>query len=409
MKTMNYLRPLLVAAILSYSLPAYGSEIGVAVARSRVLDMPSAIVKVSVADPTIADVAVPTKGSVLINGKRTGTTSLIVWTAKKRYLYDLVVRGDAEVPKVDANKPVDVHLLKTLLKRTLSSDDIAVEAVGDRIVLSGNLPSSFQIETAGKVAGGFAQNVVNLIQALPAPQVQVDVQVVEVRRDNGHDTGVNWGSLRMLPNGEAIFLKDLMTFSETAPGNTVTFRQFDRLAAQLKLLVSEGLAKVLATPKLVAASGGKASFLVGGQIPIPQAQQLGVVTVTWKDYGVKLDVEPRVQADGRIALRVTPEVSALDYNNAILLNGFTIPSLSTRQAQTEVVLGSGESLAIGGLLQNSETQNINKFPILGDIPILGELFKSTQFQKRETELTILVTPRMVRPTAQAATSTGGKK
>lgn len=409
MKYTTYLRPLLMAAILSYSLPAHAKEIGVAVAKSRLLDMPAAIVKVSVADPSIADVAVPTKGSVLINGKKPGATSLIVWTAKKRLFFDLVVTSDAVEPKEDLDKGLDLTMLRMTLKRTLGSDDVRVEAVGDRVILSGRVASSAQIDMAGKVAAGFAQNVVNLIAVNPAAQVQVDVQVVEVRRDDGHDLGVNWGSLHVAPNGDGIFLKDMMTFSETAPGNTVTFRQFDRLAAQLKLLVSEGRAKVLATPKLVAASGGKASFLVGGQIPIPQAQQLGVVTILWKDYGVKLDVEPRVQDGGRIALKVTPEVSALDYNNAIQLNGFTIPSISTRQAQTDVVLGAGESLAIGGLLQNSETQNINKFPILGDIPILGALFKSSQFQKHETELTILVTPRMVTPTTAAALPAGGKK
>jgi len=371
-------------------------DVDVRVAKSTVIDIREGIVRVSVAEPSIADVVIPNKYNLLINGKKPGSTSLFVWTPKRRYQYDLTVKGD----QVEG---VDVRALQIALRRASKDgelDNVTTEVVGNRVILSGRVKRPSSVELAGKVAAAFAENVVNLVVANAPPQVQVDVQVVEVRKDGGHDLGVNWGSLRVTPTGDAVFLKDLMTFSETAPNNPVTFRQYDRLAAQLKLLVNNGLAKVLAKPKLVAASGGRASFLVGGQIPIPMMQQLGMVTITWRDYGVRLAIEPRVLDNGRIDLKVMPEVSALDYNNAVKIGGFLIPSLTSRNAETQVNLAPGEGLAIGGLMSTSETENVDKFPILGDIPILGSLFKSTQFQKNETELTILVTPSLLGTTAQ---------
>lgn len=403
MKKLTVLSVTLACALIA--LPAHGQNVKVDVAKSTVLDLPDRIVKVSIADPSIADVAVPTKQSLLINGKRSGMTSLIVWTTKARRQYELTVAGEP----LPNRQGVDLSLIKTALKRALrqNSDDLQVELVGNRVMLSGYVPEASLAERAGKVASGFAENVINLVQVQNADQVEVDVQVVELRREQGHDLGAKWGSLRIAPNGEAVFMGDLMTFAETSPGNTVTFRQFDRLAAQLQLMVREGHAKVLAKPKLVAANGGKASFLVGGEIPIPVSQQLGQVTITWKDYGVKLNVAPTARSDGRIAMRVAPEVSALDYTNAIKINGFLIPALTTRSAETDVILAPGEGLAIGGLLHNSEAQNVEKLPLLGDIPILGNLFKSTQFQKQETELTILVSPRLISPTA-AGVQSGAK-
>ncbi len=383
-------------ALFVMAVPAHAKSVDVQVAKSTILDMPQRIVKVSVADPSIADVAVPSKQSLIINGKRPGMTSLIVWTANSRHHYDLIVKNVSSASR-DAT---DLSLVKTAFQRVFGqeADDLKIDLAGSRMILSGHVSEASMSERAGKLAAGFAENVINLVQIQNTAQVEVDVQIVEMRRDQGHDLGVKWGSLRVDASGDALFMKDLMTFAEGSVANTVSFSQFDRLAAQLQLLVREGHAKILAKPKLVSASGGKASFLVGGQIPIPVSQQLGQVTIIWKDYGVKLSVAPTVRSDGRIALKVSPEVSALDYSNSIKINGFLIPALTTREAETEVILAPGEGLAIGGLIHNSEAQNMEKLPVLGDIPILGNLFKSTQFQKQETELTILVSPRLLSPT-----------
>ncbi len=363
------------------------------VSKSTSLMLPG-ITQVSVTDPAIADVQVTRERDLLINGKRPGTTTLVVWTRNGSYSFDLRVG-------------LDLASLRTVLYRALGTNSIKVDSLNNRVILSGTVPKASQVEMAGKVAEAYTKNVVNLLAVQALPQVQVDVQVVELRRGRGHELGVDWGSLRVLSNGDAIFSKGLHTFAQGPVGTPFTFGQFDRLAAQLQLLVTEGQAKILARPKLVAASGGKASFLVGGQIPIPEAQQLGQVTVSWRDYGIKLNVEPTVREDGRVALRVRPEVSALDFNNAIRLNGFTIPSISSRQAETEVILRPGEGLAIGGLMQTTETRSVEKFPLLGDIPILGELFKSRQFQTEETELAIFVSPQLVTPSATDSLSPGG--
>lgn len=387
MTSKHLAQGLLVLALTLVPTPALARSIDVAVAKAEVIDLPQGVTQVSITDDSIADVVLANRTCLLVNGKKPGSTTLIVWVKGKRLKYDVNVRSGS----------VDLSRLRVMLGKVLGETDssgVKLDAVGERVVLMGRVPKPSQVDAAAKVAGGFAQNVVNLLASETPPQVGVDVQVVEMRRARGNETGIDWGSLRITPTGDAVFMGQLMTFAETAASSTMTFRQFDRLAAQLHLLVSEGHARVLAKPNLVTVSGGKASFLVGGQIPIPQIQQLGQVTVSWRDYGVKLDVEPLVREDGRIALKVKPEVSSLDYNNAVRVGGFTIPSLSTRQAETQVILRPGESLAIGGLIQETETQNVDKLPLLGDIPILGALFSSTQFQKDETELAILVTPRL---------------
>lgn len=360
--------------------------------KSTVL-MLQGIKQVSIADPSVADVTVTPQRDLLVSAKKPGTTSLVLWTRDERLDFQV-------------NVGMDVSLLRTLLDRTLGANAIRIDSVSNRVILSGKVYKASQLDMASKLSQAFAKNVINLVAVETAPQVQVDVHVVEMRRGHGHDAGVTWGSMHTMPTGEALFQPELMTFAESAAGSAVTFGQFDRLAAQLKVLATEGYAKILARPKLVTVSGGKASFLVGGQIPVPEAQQLGTVTVAWRDYGVKLNVEPRVREDGRISMKVKPEVSALDFNNAIRLNGFTIPSISARQAETEVMLRPGEGLAIGGLIQNTETRMVEKLPILGDIPVLGALFRSTQFQQDETELAIFVTPQLVTPMASFSSPVG---
>ena len=176
----------------------------------------------------------------------------------------------------------------------------------------------------------------------------------------------------------------------------------------LDLLENDGVVTTLAEPNLTALSGETASFLAGGEFPIPISQSLGAVTIEYKQYGVGLAFTPIVLADGRISMRVRPEVSQLSDAGSVTLNGFTVPALTTRRAETTVELGSGQSFMIAGLLQNSNTNNIEKAPFLGDIPVLGALFRSTKFQRNETELVIIVTPYLVRPVSgQLATPTDG--
>jgi pilus assembly protein CpaC len=163
----------------------------------------------------------------------------------------------------------------------------------------------------------------------------------------------------------------------------------------LQALFKNGAAKLLAKPTMVTTSGAKADILVGGEVPVPIQQALGTTTVTWKEFGIKLGVEPVLQREGNLRMKVNSEVSNLDYANAVVVGQSTIPAINTRKANTDVVLKTGESLVIGGLLQATENENVDKLPFLGDIPILGNLFKSKRFQRQDTELRIIVTPRHV--------------
>lgn len=388
--------PWLLAAILvagpmaAPALPT-SESVELKVAKARVLELPEKVIRVSIADPTIADVTVFSKTGILLGGKKTGSTSLFVWTTRGRMDFEVTVR-------------LDTDALERTIRQAVHSEDIQATYANERLVLTGKVHHASLVSLAGKIAEGFAVGpVVNLVQATLPPQIQVDVQVVELVKSRGQDTGVSWGSLRVKPGGEVVFLKDLMTFTETAGPpfggrNVLTFGQFDRVAAELKMLVADGRARVLAEPKLVVVSGASASVLVGGEFPVPITQTLGTVTVTWREYGVKLHIAPQVIPDGRINLRVKPEVSALDYTNAIKVGSYTLPSLRQRNAETFVVLGPGEGLGIGGLTQQVETETIEKFPLLGDIPILGALFSTTRRNREETELAILVSPRVVTPT-----------
>jgi pilus assembly protein CpaC len=202
-----------------------------------------------------------------------------------------------------------------------------------------------------------------------------------------------------------------VTFNNLAGGTTLGI--FGKILGldvlgTLDLLQNDGVITTLAEPNLTALSGETASFLAGGEFPIPVSQALGAVTVEYKQYGVGLAFTPVVLADGRISMRVRPEVSQLSDTGSVKLNGFTVPALTTRRAETTVELGSGQSFMIGGLLQNSNSNSVEKAPFLGDIPVLGALFRSTKFQRDETELVIIVTPYLVKPVStQMATPTDG--
>lgn len=373
-----------------------GDLLPVSVGKSQVVSVGTVVTKVSITDPAIADVAVLSKKDLLINGKKPGTTSLIIWTKNKRIEYNVVVQ-------------VDAGLLKATIQRATGARDLQIEVVNDAVLLYGHVDRTSQAQMAERLASGFAPRVINLLTADSVQQVQVDVEVVELSKNAGSELGIKWGQMVRSSSGDDTLASDQTSIVQTDPRNPrngqafsalggfngTAFGLYERIAAQLNYLVQHGDAHILAKPNLVAVSGGKATFLAGGEIPVPVAQVQQQVTFEWKPYGIKLAIEPTVLEDGRISLKVSPEVSQLDYNNAVRIANFVVPAVTTRQAQTQVVLSQGQGLAIGGLLQTSESKDVEQLPILGNIPILGELFKSTKYQKNETDLTILVTPHLV--------------
>lgn len=395
---MKWFLPLVAASlVLGTSLPGWAQSdepLPVSVGKSQVVTVTGEVTKVSVTDPAIADVTVLSKKEVLLNGKKPGTTNMIIWTKSQRLTYDVVVR-------------VDAGLLKASIQKATGAKELQVEVVNDAVLLYGKVDRTSQIQMAEKIASGFAPKVVNLLNAAAVQQVQVDVEVVELSKSGADELGIKWGQMTRTSSGEDTFDPDHTGLIQTDPRNPrnnqplsnlggTAFGLYERISARLNYLVQNGNAKILARPNLVAVSGGKAEFLAGGEIPVPIAQQQQQVTFEWKPYGIKLAIEPTVLEDGRIAMKVAPEVSQLDFNNAVRLANFVVPAVSTRRAETQLVVNEGQGLAIGGLLQNTESKSVEQLPLLGNIPILGELFKSTRFQHNETELTILVTPHLTR-------------
>ncbi|MEB3298191.1 MAG: pilus assembly protein N-terminal domain-containing protein [Candidatus Sericytochromatia bacterium] len=241
--------------------------------------------------------------------------------------------------------------------------------------------------------------VVGGLAAVPN-RVEVHVQVLETRLTDRSDLGISWGALVRAPDGQGRYEAGVLTFAETPgslPGtaNLLGFGPVDRLAAHARGLLRDGRARLLADPRLVADSGSEATFLVGGEVPVPVAQQFGNTTMTWREYGIRLAVAPKVLPDRRIRLKVSPEVSNLDQAHGLRLGTLDLPGLGTRKASTEVTLAPGQGLVIGGLLQEGEDEVVDRLPFLGDLPVVGSLFRSRRTERQRTELTIVVTPRLL--------------
>lgn len=274
------------------------------------------------------------------------------------------------------------------------------QGTGSALVLSGAVETQLDRQKAEEIAHAYASRIVNLLSVRHPVQIKLQVQVAELNRNAVRTLGVTWGGGQAVPgsppslNGGVYSLQVI-----TTPG--VGTNGLDLLIAQIQALAQRGLARLLAEPSLVVLAGRSASLLLGGQVPIPVAGANGVVTVEYKDFGVILNALPDYQEDGRIFLQITPEVSTLDFADAIKVSGFTIPALRTRRAQTVVSMLPTQTLVLGGLIQHQDTDMVQKIPLLGDLPIIGELFRSTTFQRQESDLVIFVTPVLVEPAGSA--------
>jgi pilus assembly protein CpaC len=275
-------------------------------------------------------------------------------------------------------------------------------------LLQGRVPDAAAAERLQQTAAntlGPGEPLTNQLQVTGSVQVNLRVRVAEVSRSVSRQLGFNWSTI-FSAGSFAIGLDTgrLTTAGSTLIGNgingvfgSVTSRQANG-STVLDAMAAEGLVSILAEPNLTSVSGGTATFLAGGEIPIPVPQALGVTSIEYKPYGVGIAFTPTVLSSGRISIKVRPEVSEIDPTNSLVLNGATVPALTTRRAETAIELASGQSFAVAGLIQNNTTNNVQKVPGLGDIPVLGTLFRSNQFQRQETELVIAVTPYFAHPT-----------
>jgi len=367
--------------------------------KSMVLRSSRFIDRVNIPNEEIAGFMVLSENEIYLTGKAGGTTNLVLWQNKK-----IVKIYDIEVV-------FDVSGLKQRLHEVLPEETkLKVFASNNSITLSGRVSSAANLSRALEIANAYMPEkgkVINLADAGGIQQVMLEVRVAEMSRSIGKRLGINFAYVQ----GETFFLNMLgsLTFLDDEL-NDLTLRVSPSVNSIFRFthgssswtgfvdaLKEDGLIKILAEPTLITLSGEEAYFLAGGEFPVPVPQGLGTTAIEFKDFGVGLTFTPTVLNDGKINIRVAPEVSELDFTTAQIIGGFVVPGLNTRKAATVVEMADGQSFAIAGLLSESIRDGGAKFPLLGDIPILGALFRSREFQKRESELVIIVTPHLVKP------------
>jgi pilus assembly protein CpaC len=402
------------------------AQVQLSVGEGQLIRLPSNVADVWTSNPGVADVYVSNPRQINLFGKEFGEATVIATAADGSVVYGAQVRVSQNLPSI-----------RDVLKAVMPESDIHVTTVGQRAILTGTVASpedaAFVVSLAtNELNPGIDMSkdgalckicVVNRLKTATPLQVMLKVKIAEVNRSllksvginllssdptSGFKFGIGQGAAGATsgPGSSPFDVNSLLTGGTTLGAAGKLFGL--DLAGAIDLAAKDGLVTILAEPNLTALSGETASFLAGGEFPVPISQSLGAVTIEYKQYGVGLAFTPIVLADGRISMRVRPEVSELSNEGAVKLNDFLVPALTTRRAETTVELGSGQSFMIAGLLRNTNTNDINKAPFLGDLPILGALFRSTSFRRSETELVIIVTPYLVRPTSgQLALPTDG--
>ena len=412
----------------SASLPPPSETTGAAplrvmVGKSLLINTSERLKRVSVTDPGVADVEVVTPTQILVHGRAAGEVSLLIWDELERSRsFDL---------RVD----VDVTAAAEEEKSVFPDEQIVVTPSRSAIVLSGHVSDETVATRAGKIAEAYSKNVVNVLTFGPkgAQEVLLEVKFAEVDRTALLQYGFNFfapglgntvgtiqtgqfGSVNIHNTATTTTTNGTSsTTTTTTTPPTVTINDFLNifltrtdlnLGVVIKALQAKNLLQILAEPNLIAVNGKEASFLAGGEFPFPVVQPsagFNAVTIQFKEFGVKLKFTPVIMPSGNIHLKVVPEVSALDFTNALQISGFLIPALSTRRADTEFELQDGQSFVIAGLMDNRVTNLVNKIPGLGDIPILGTFFKSKSLQKSNGELMVLCTVKKVSPSSQPTT------
>jgi len=364
--------------------------------KSTILSTDKAVSRVSLAQPGAASIVVLSPRQIYITGQQLGTTTLTLWSGKiVLAVYDLVITPD-------------VTRLKRMIHEIMPEEkNIKVLSSGESITLSGHVTNTGSLTSVLSLAEAEApEKVVNLLRVDGVQQVMLEVRVAEMSRSTLKRMGINFAAAF---NNFTVFsfLNNLTSLAGDYSNNIDLTEKINgaftynngnmNVMGFIDALKAHGLARLLAEPNLTCVSGESADFLVGGEIPIPKPGSLGTVTIEFKPFGVGLQFTPTVLSSGVINLHVSPEVSELDYTNAIRYQGYEIPAISTRKASTVVDLADGQSFAIAGLISESLKENNNRFPILGDLPILGTLFRSSDYLKNKTELVIIVTAHLVKP------------
>jgi pilus assembly protein CpaC len=399
--------------------PASSGVVQVNTGRGRLITLSRPMSDVFVADDTVADVQVRSPTQLYVYGKKTGETTISATTKSGAVVYASTVRVGNNLDSVSA-----------MLGLAMPDAQVVATPMNGLILLTGTVAGPGDAAEAERLVQAYvgdATKVLSRLRTATPLQVNLQVRIAEVSRSFIKNVGVNLqsfdstggfqfgigqgrGATQYYPNSGGANGGGLFTNGSTATAGSTSLATAGastialagkllglNLLSAIDLGETTGQVTTLANPNLTALSGETATFLAGGEVPIPISQGLGAVSVEYKQYGVSLAYTPTVLSDGRISLRVRPEVSQLDYSNAVTLGGTRVPGITSRRAETTLELGSGQSMMIGGLLQNSHNNNIQKTPFLGDLPIIGSLFRSNGFQRNETELVIIITPYLVKP------------
>jgi pilus assembly protein CpaC len=390
------------AALETIKLPQSGETLHVIVGRSMFVNTPERLRRVYVSNPLVIESMTPSPNEVVITAKTAGTSSIVLWDEA----------GESKVFTVMAD--VDIAGLRESLAQALPADQVNVEVQQDKVFLAGVVGSDAEADIASRLASVYSKDIVNSLVVDPRhrPQVQLKVRFAELDRSKLDAFGINFVGINSQNAGLGSTEQfSPFTFQPGSGNNTIQASDFLNLfyfnfkngvGASLKDLQTKGILEILAEPTLMTMDGQPARFLAGGEFPFPIVQPgsaggTATVTVQFRQFGVKLDFTPYVNPDGTIRLKVTPEVSALDYSNVVVIAGYTIPSLSTRRAETEVELRDGQTFGISGILDRRTTDSLNKMPGIGDVPILGQLFRSKSLNHSVMELVVVVTPTIVDP------------
>ena len=381
-------------------------ELALLVGKSILVDSPVNIQRISVANPALAEAVVATPRELILNGKAAGETSLILWQeGGNRLVFDLRVTAQENKELIKR-----IELIRGEIAKELAGQDVTLVVEGNDIFLKGTAADRLSVERAVTIASALGKPI-NLLNVNGPPveqQILIKVRFADVDRATSSELGATFasgafntimgGGTRTF-SGATIGTDGTLGFTDVL--NFFVLRPDLNLAAAIRALEAKRLLQILAEPNVLAINGKTASFLAGGEFPYPTLQGggggLGAVTIQFREFGIRINFTPTMTPRGTMRLQVTPEVSSLDYANGLTFQGFTIPGIASRRVSTEIELESGQSFAIGGLLDNRLTESLTKVPGLGDLPFLGKLFKSRVLNKNNSELIVIVTPELVRP------------
>lgn len=416
-KQMKRIGLLVTAAVMGvYGQVLAATPLNVSVNGSQYMEAPG-ITRLAVGNPDIADVKLLSNNDFLVVGKKAGSTSLIVWSNGQREEYSVYVSGDDEGTE-------------RAIQKAIGYPGVKVQMMNGKVLLRGKVKNQYEHDTAVKIAqfymgsGGGANdakdtkgtitdsNVIDLLDMTAPSQIRLEAQIIEINTSNEKDLGIQYWSPALGDNtsgsssnsnssditrGSAGLFYAGENFKNNSRGGTLGWfgRRISNVNASLQALITTGKARILSRPSITTMSGQKANILIGGRIPIPTSAGDGEISIDWQEYGIRLNIEPVVDAENKITSKVHAEVSTLDYGHGVKENDFTIPALASREADAVINVRSGMTMAIGGLLNSEDGKTITKIPLLGDIPIIGQFFRHTTKTRDNRELVILITPTLV--------------